>query len=71
MISFSIFPDSHHPWTGMVRVHHAAKTIGCSDRTVRRMIQKGELDARRVGRRQWAIPRSGVELLRNQKELSC
>jgi excisionase family DNA binding protein len=71
MRTIPVFPQRDHPVTEMVKVHHAARTIGCSTRTVRRMIQQGKLKALRLGQRSWAILRSDVECFRNQKELSC
>jgi len=38
-----------------ILVHHAARRIGRSERTVRRLIQQGKLPAHRIGRRSWAI----------------
>jgi excisionase family DNA binding protein len=71
MNTISVFSQRGHPATAMVRVHLAARTIGCSTRTVRRMIQQGRLNALRIGRRSWAVLRSEVEYIRNQKEMSC
>lgn len=42
-------------------VHHAARRIGCSVRTVRRFIQQGKLPAQRQGRRSWAISLTDVD----------
>ncbi len=39
----------------ILRVHTAAKILGCSARTVRRRILKREIPATRVGRRAWGI----------------
>ena len=71
MTTIPILPQCNHPATEMVRVHLAARMIGCSTRTVRRMIQEGRLTALRIGRRSWAVLRSEVERFRIQKEMSC
>jgi excisionase family DNA binding protein len=39
----------------VLRVHIAARELGCSTRTVIRMIQRGEICAIRIGRRAWGI----------------
>lgn len=49
-----------------ILVHHAAKRIGCSDRTVRRLIQKGRIHASRKGR-PWTIDPSDLDLLRTRR----
>jgi excisionase family DNA binding protein len=51
-----------------IRVNHAAKRLGCTDRTVRRLIQHGKLPAERQGLRTWFILRSDVERLSRQRE---
>jgi len=38
-----------------VRVHIAARMLGCSPRTVRRRIEHREIPAMRLGRRAWVI----------------
>lgn len=50
-----------------IRVHHAAKRIGCSARTVRRLIQEGTLPAERVGMRCWVVNRVDVELVASRR----
>ena len=50
-----------------ILVHHAAKRLGCSERTVRRRIQQGSIPARRKGRRVWVIDPSDLDLLRNRR----
>ena len=45
----------------VLRVHTVAYWLGCSRRTVRRLIQNGELPAQREGLRAWGILRSDVE----------
>jgi excisionase family DNA binding protein len=42
-------------------VHHAAKRLHCTDRTVRRLIGRGEIPARRKGRRIWVIRPSDLD----------
>jgi excisionase family DNA binding protein len=57
------------PLADRIRVHNAAKKMGCSARTVRRLIREGTLPAERVGMRCWALLRADVELValrRNQ-----
>jgi excisionase family DNA binding protein len=39
----------------VVRVHVAARMLGCSPRTIRRLIQHQEIPAMRLGRRAWGI----------------
>ena len=39
----------------------AAQLLGLSPFTVRRLLRQGELPGRKVGKRQWRIPRSGLE----------
>lgn len=50
-----------------IRVHNAAKRMGCSPRTVRRLIQEGTLPAERVGMRCWAVLRTDVELVASRR----
>jgi excisionase family DNA binding protein len=55
---------------GEVLVHHAARRINRSDRTVRRFIQQGKLPARRVGLRRWVIAVADIDyLLENEVSL--
>jgi excisionase family DNA binding protein len=54
-----------------LRVHIAAERIGCSRRTVRRLIQMGKLPAQREGQRAWIIPRRDVEAFCMREALSC
>ena len=42
-------------------VHHAAKRLKCTDRTVRRLIERGQIPARRKGRRIWVIRPSDLD----------
>jgi excisionase family DNA binding protein len=42
-------------------VHHAAKRLKCTDRTVRRLIVRGEIPARRKGFRIWVIRLSDLD----------
>jgi excisionase family DNA binding protein len=42
-------------------VHHAAKRLRCTDRTVRRLIKRGQIPARRKGRRAWTIRSSDLD----------
>lgn len=42
-------------------VHHAAKRLHCTDRTVRRLIKRGQIPARRKGRRVWMIRSSDLD----------
>jgi excisionase family DNA binding protein len=51
-----------------ILVHIAADRIGCSERTVRRLIQKGVLPAQRRGERQWEILRTDADLIRRRRE---
>jgi excisionase family DNA binding protein len=39
----------------------AARLLGLSPFTVRRLLRQGELPGRKVGKRQWRIPRAGLE----------
>jgi len=39
----------------IVRVHVAARILGCSARTVRRRIENQKIPAERIGRRAWGI----------------
>jgi excisionase family DNA binding protein len=39
----------------IVRVHIAARILGCSARTVRRRIENHKIPAERIGRRAWGI----------------
>ncbi len=39
----------------------AARVLGLSPFTVRRLLRQGELPGRKVGKRQWRIPRSDLE----------
>jgi excisionase family DNA binding protein len=50
-----------------ILVHHAAERLGCSDRTVRRLIQQGRIPARRKGRRAWTINPSDLDRLRTRR----
>ncbi|MGO8706126.1 MAG: helix-turn-helix domain-containing protein [Terracidiphilus sp.] len=45
----------------------AADEIGCSRRTIRRLILDGILPARREGRRRWLILRADVEWVRRRR----
>ncbi|MGO8774442.1 MAG: helix-turn-helix domain-containing protein [Terracidiphilus sp.] len=51
----------------MIYVHMAADEIGCSRRTIRRLILDGILPARREGRRRWLILRADVEWVRRRR----
>jgi len=51
-------------------VHHAARIIGCSPRTIRRFIQLGILPAERAGKRSWLVPRSAVDRIRRARSFS-
>lgn len=62
--------DSRDP-KHLVRVHIAVRKLGCSTRTIRRMIQKGQITASRVNRRAWGVPESAIALLVIGKEDSC
>ena len=42
-------------------VHHAAKRLRCTDRTVRRLIKRGQIPACRKGRRAWTIRSSDLD----------
>ena len=42
-------------------VHHAAKRLHCTDRTVRRLIERGQIPACRKGRRTWTIRSSDLD----------
>jgi excisionase family DNA binding protein len=53
--------------TDRIRVHHAAKQIGCSERTVRRLIQEGTLPAERKGMRCWVVYRADVEIVASRR----
>ena len=48
----------------VLRVHTAAKLLGYSERTIRRLIQNHEIPAFRIGRRPWGIRFS--DLMKNQ-----
>ena len=64
-----MFQDKQ-PTTGVfatplaIRVHIAAKRIGCSTRTVRRYIERGILPAQRIGQRSWSVLVADVEWVR-------
>jgi excisionase family DNA binding protein len=42
-------------------VHHAAKRLHCTARTVRRLIKRGQIPAYRKGRRAWTIRSSDLD----------
>jgi excisionase family DNA binding protein len=44
-----------------ILVHHAARRLNRSERTVRRFIQLGKLPARRFGRRSWVIAIADID----------
>ena len=46
---------------GYIRVRTAANELGCSERTVLRRIQDGELRKEQIGLRYWAVLRADVE----------
>ena len=46
-----------------ILVHHAARRLKRSERTVRRLIQQGKLPARRLGLRCWVIAIPDIEHL--------
>jgi excisionase family DNA binding protein len=50
-----------------VPVHIAARTLECSERTVRRLIQLEILPAQRDGHRRWLLFRSDVEAVRSSR----
>jgi excisionase family DNA binding protein len=47
-----------------VRVHIAARKLGCSPRSIRRYIQEGRLPAERIGARIWLLLESDVDSFR-------
>lgn len=49
----------------ILRVHTAAKILGCSPRTIRRRILKRELPAIRMDRRSWGIRACDLKRVRN------
>lgn len=53
-----------------VPVHIAARTLECSERTIRRMIKLEILPAQREGRRRWVILRSDIEAVRSRRRSS-
>ena len=44
----------------ILRVHTAARQLGCSTRTVRRHVQQHKIPAVRIGRRAWGIRASDL-----------
>lgn len=50
-----------------IRVHIAAKRIGCSPRTIRRYIELGKLPAQRIGQRSWLVIADDVEWIRGRR----
>ena len=50
-----------------IYVHVAANRIGCSKRTIRRLIKDGKLRAERHGRRAWLILRCDVDSFCNER----
>jgi excisionase family DNA binding protein len=50
----------------MLRVHIVARRLGRSDRTIRRLIQHGELPAQRLGQRAWGVLSIDVDNLRSR-----
>jgi excisionase family DNA binding protein len=56
------------PWDAPPRSAHeittreAAGMLGLTDRTVRRMLERGELAGRQLNPRSWAVSRTSVEL---------
>ena len=49
-----------------VLVCHAARRLGRSERTIRRLIQQGKLHAQRLGRRRWLVAIADIEILRRE-----
>jgi len=47
-----------------------AKQLGCTERTVRNMIKRGELPARRLGERVWMIDRATLTRYMKVKKVS-
>jgi len=56
-------PECFVAGTEGILVHHAARRLKRSERTVRRLIQQGKLPARRHGLRCWVISIADVERL--------
>ena len=54
----------------VLHVHIAARRLGCSPRTVRRLIQLRTLPAQRLGRRRWGLLVTDVEILRTRRRRS-
>jgi len=54
----------------VLHVHTAARRLGCSPRTVRRLIQLQTLPARRAGQRRWVLLVTDVEILRTRRRRS-
>jgi excisionase family DNA binding protein len=48
----------------MLRVHIVARRLGCSRRTIRRLILNGELPAQRLGQRPWVVLRTDIDRFR-------
>ena len=57
-----------HSSERLVCVHAAAFRLCCSERTVRRLIQIGELPAIRINRRSWGVRVADITRLRTRLE---
>lgn len=58
------------PAVHLLRVHRAARVMGCSCRTVRRWIVEGKLRGCRLGRRAWGVYQVDAESFRSLREAS-
>lgn len=70
-MNISCFPVGYAPIPSKIRVNIAAKIVGCSERTLRRCIQNGDLSAEREGKRRWLVLRAEVERMQRERSLSC
>jgi excisionase family DNA binding protein len=59
------------PPSDLLQVHNVAKRLGRSPRTIRRLINRGELPAIRYGLRRWLISIRHVEALRLSARDEC
>jgi excisionase family DNA binding protein len=52
----------------MLRVHVVARRLGCSPRTIRRLILNGKLAAQRLGQRPWVVLSTDIEHFRSRRD---
>lgn len=71
MTNGTVLGAAAEPAVHLLRVHRAARIMGCSCRTVRRWIRQGKLRAYRLGRRPWGVHSRDVEAVRVLRRWSC